>query len=345
MSLIVDINPVPWKILDLVKARILKNRTKKAKKGLDWSKETLRREMALSPAPLISRRRDEPSFVPSGRVHYSITVLDENVDYFKGSVVGGVFFGGMIQESAFWISKSQPNLTSLTGIISNYSGYTAVKLADHSSPAGGTSYVPGYFYRGDGSGQGSLISYVDNGINPEVYPALWMVDPVVTNTEKYSELLKRDWETWSKKSDFEYESQNGLGRVSGSDSKRFILLVPQKKDSPGIQVYPPEWPNLWNDSSPSDPPAGVTIPVARQEQSESVIAEPSDYMSLIEGATGIPWSDVSSVYIALGINPRLSDLQTFRTELTKMSIPFAVTGMGSVVFDEESWVNAHCTNP
>ena len=344
MSLIVDINPVPWKILDLVKARILKNRAKKAKKGLDWSTD-LRREMALSPAPLISGKRDEPSFVPSGRVHYSITVLDENVDYFKGSVVGGVFFGGIASEAALWISKSQPSLISLTGIISNYTGYTAVKLADHSSPAGGTSYVPGYFYRGDGSGQGSLISYVDNGINPEVYPALWMVDPVVTNTEKYSELLKRDWETWSKKSDFEYESQNGLGRVSGSDSKRFILLVPQKKDSPGIQVYPPEWPNLWNDSSPSDPPAGVTIPVARQEQSESVIAEPSDYMSLIEGATGIPWSDVSSVYIALGINPRLSDLQTFRTELTKMSIPFAVTGMGSVVFDEESWVNAHCTNP
>jgi hypothetical protein len=66
MSLIIDIDPVPWKILDLVKARILKNRAKKAKKGTDWSKETLRREMALSPAPLISRKRDEPSFVPSG---------------------------------------------------------------------------------------------------------------------------------------------------------------------------------------------------------------------------------------------------------------------------------------
>jgi hypothetical protein len=73
MSLIVDINPVPWKILDLVKARILKNRTKKAKKGLDWSKETLRREMALPSAPLISRKRDEPSFIPSGRfVTYTI---------------------------------------------------------------------------------------------------------------------------------------------------------------------------------------------------------------------------------------------------------------------------------
>jgi hypothetical protein len=65
MSLVVELYPVPWKILDLVKARILKNRAKKAKKGLDWSKETLRREMALSPAPLISRRRDEPSFFGS----------------------------------------------------------------------------------------------------------------------------------------------------------------------------------------------------------------------------------------------------------------------------------------
>jgi hypothetical protein len=62
MSLIVDINPVPWKILDLVRARILKNRAKKAKKGIDWSKETLKREMSLQSEPLISRRKDEPSF-------------------------------------------------------------------------------------------------------------------------------------------------------------------------------------------------------------------------------------------------------------------------------------------
>jgi len=72
MSLVVELYPVPWKILDLVKARILKNRAKKAKKGLDWSKETLRREMALTPAPLISRRRDEPSFVPSEPRLYTI---------------------------------------------------------------------------------------------------------------------------------------------------------------------------------------------------------------------------------------------------------------------------------
>ena len=32
MSLIVDINPVPWEILEQVKARILKNRAKKQKR-------------------------------------------------------------------------------------------------------------------------------------------------------------------------------------------------------------------------------------------------------------------------------------------------------------------------
>jgi hypothetical protein len=81
MSLIVGINPVPWKILDLVRARMLKNRTKKAKKGLDWSKETLRREMALAPAPLISRRRDEPSFVLSQSATFVIEGSMRRIDY------------------------------------------------------------------------------------------------------------------------------------------------------------------------------------------------------------------------------------------------------------------------
>ena len=68
MSLIIDIDPVPWRILDLVRARILKNRAKKAKKGVDWSKETLKREMSLQPGPLSRRKRDEPSFTGSPRV-------------------------------------------------------------------------------------------------------------------------------------------------------------------------------------------------------------------------------------------------------------------------------------
>jgi len=75
MSLIVDINPVPWKILELVKARILKNRAKKENKGLDWSRESLKREMALQPmkpGPLLSKRRDEPSFVTGAVRNYTI---------------------------------------------------------------------------------------------------------------------------------------------------------------------------------------------------------------------------------------------------------------------------------
>ena len=72
MSLIIDINPVPWKILDLVRARILKNRAKKAKKGMDWSKETMKREMALQPGPLSSRKRDEPSFIPGSQVDVGV---------------------------------------------------------------------------------------------------------------------------------------------------------------------------------------------------------------------------------------------------------------------------------
>jgi hypothetical protein len=78
MSLIVDINPVPWKILDLVRARMLKNRAKKAKRSGDWSKEALKREMALPPAPLITRKRDEPSFVIGGQVAVGVGWVANN---------------------------------------------------------------------------------------------------------------------------------------------------------------------------------------------------------------------------------------------------------------------------
>lgn len=78
MSLIIDINPVPWKILDLVRARILKNRAKKAKKGVDWSKETMKREMALQPGPLSRRKRDEPSFIPGSQVDVGVGWLASN---------------------------------------------------------------------------------------------------------------------------------------------------------------------------------------------------------------------------------------------------------------------------
>jgi len=81
MSLIVDINPVPWKILDLVRARIIKNRAKKSKKGMDWSGEALTREMSVQPGLLTKKRKDEPSFTLSESMHYSISIIDEDNDY------------------------------------------------------------------------------------------------------------------------------------------------------------------------------------------------------------------------------------------------------------------------
>jgi hypothetical protein len=84
MSLIIDIDPVPWKILDLVRARILKNRAKKAKKGVDWSKETLKREMSLQPGPLSRRKRDEPSFISTPSATFVIEGFMERIDYPNG---------------------------------------------------------------------------------------------------------------------------------------------------------------------------------------------------------------------------------------------------------------------
>jgi len=122
MSLIVDINPVPWRILDLVKARILKNRAKKAKKGTDWSKETLKREMSLRPGPLISKRRDEPSFL-SGRqvavgvgwsdIGYNYTFVSDNYQNFDTGWSNGVPQSELL-----------PNWDPDTGPTTRISGYS-----------------------------------------------------------------------------------------------------------------------------------------------------------------------------------------------------------------------------
>jgi hypothetical protein len=65
MSLIVDINPVPWEILDLVRARILKNRAKKQKRQPEKGKE-LRRVMQVDNGILAKQRWEDPSFVGGG---------------------------------------------------------------------------------------------------------------------------------------------------------------------------------------------------------------------------------------------------------------------------------------
>ena len=62
MSLIVDINPVPWEILEQVKARLLRNRAKKQKRQPEKGK-VLRRVMQMDNGILAKQRWEEPSFI------------------------------------------------------------------------------------------------------------------------------------------------------------------------------------------------------------------------------------------------------------------------------------------
>ena len=337
MSLIVDINPVPWKILDLVKARILKNRAKKAKKGLDWSKETMKREMSLQPGPLSKRKRGEPSFIPGGSIHYSITILPTNTEYLRGTVTGffvaesGQGFIGTFQ----WISKSQPVLTPFGNPQLNFGEEhgsipaTLVSLVDSVANVGIIDGWAGYFNVGLGA-----PSRISGG--------LVLGNPVVTTIGTYSELLNRDWENWSNKTLFEYESVNGLGAISnsgGKDNKRFILLVPRLKSSAGIQLYPTKWPRLADETGEA---IGYTIEVATLPEAESVVTGPSDYFDLIESATGISWNEVESVCIVGGGAGVFSNgLSAFRQKLTEFNIPFSTSYNGNIFGDEVSWVYPH----
>lgn len=65
MSLIVDINPVPWEILEQVKARLLRNRAKKQKRQPEKGKD-LRRVMQVDNGILAKQRWEEPSFIGGG---------------------------------------------------------------------------------------------------------------------------------------------------------------------------------------------------------------------------------------------------------------------------------------
>jgi hypothetical protein len=75
MSLIVDINPVPWEILDLVRARILKNRAKKQKRQPEKPGE-LRRVMQVDNGILAKQRWEEPSFIGGGGTPF-LVILKE----------------------------------------------------------------------------------------------------------------------------------------------------------------------------------------------------------------------------------------------------------------------------
>ena len=89
MSLIVDINPVPWEILDLVRARILRNRAKKQRRK-EKSGE-LRRMMQVDNGILAKQRWEEPSFILSEPI-FRISVnleWDKDVYSIPATIIGG----------------------------------------------------------------------------------------------------------------------------------------------------------------------------------------------------------------------------------------------------------------
>ena len=89
MSLIIDINPVPWEILEQVKARILKNRAKKQKRQPDKGKD-LRRVMQVDNGILAKQRWEEPSFI-GGEPIYRISVLFTWFDAeYPATTLGGI---------------------------------------------------------------------------------------------------------------------------------------------------------------------------------------------------------------------------------------------------------------
>ena len=101
MSLIVDINPVPWEILEQVKARILRNRAKKQKRQPEKGKD-LRRVMQVDNGILAKQRWEEPSFVfgeriPFITIQHSTSLQDLTVSTPPASFVTSVKDGNVVE--------------------------------------------------------------------------------------------------------------------------------------------------------------------------------------------------------------------------------------------------------
>lgn len=123
MSLIVDINPVPWEILEQVKARLLKNRAKKQKRQPEKSGE-LRRVMRVDNGILAKQRWEEPSFIGGEDYAPFITVV-------TGGELGTKVITGV---TGYEFDSGQPfdvnDLYVVTGYIYSQIGSFTVKLND-----------------------------------------------------------------------------------------------------------------------------------------------------------------------------------------------------------------------
>jgi hypothetical protein len=156
------------------------------------------------------------------------------------------------------------------------------------------------------------------------------------------QLANQDWQNWSNKTSFlftnEINSRQWQTRLANVQDKRFILLVPRYYGYT-IYNYPSRWPRLF-DAGISDIVA-TTINVARYDGYGAVQA-PSDYYSLIQVATGISWSAVQSVALAVDNSGSMlrttvaPDVNTFRGRLTQQQIPFIETSIPN-----ERWMYPH----
>ena len=128
MSLIVDINPVPWEILDLVRARILKNRAKKQKRQPEKPGE-LRRVMQVDNGILAKQRWEEPSFILSEPI-FRISVdleWDKDVYSIPATIIGGNE-PGFIATEPYSQGLGIPQIVRVDRVNDDYPGLTSYKV-------------------------------------------------------------------------------------------------------------------------------------------------------------------------------------------------------------------------
>jgi hypothetical protein len=143
MSLIVDVNPVPWKILELVRARILKNRAKKKKVDQGFSASAIRREIKAQEGLLAKRRMEEPSFVTPRSRGYGIGyIVNYDTPYgnnkFRIYAPNGTAYAEIDETAAGFIPNANP-LGSYVGVVFEQG---ALGPGENVVEVGGVFYYP-----------------------------------------------------------------------------------------------------------------------------------------------------------------------------------------------------------
>lgn len=173
MSLIVDINQVPWKILELVKARILKNRAKKKKVDQGFSASAIRREINAQEGLLAKRRLEEPSFLIQDQGKYGVGWLHIGQNYTdtssKTASLELVFTVGTGSGETWKQVRHTVNYSRSTGVSSNFHAILRISIF----PAGQSDivlifnitqfqHVFGFSFNATSTRQISLLITVDN---------------------------------------------------------------------------------------------------------------------------------------------------------------------------------------